>query len=831
MMSKSIITKTAWALLLLAISLSPSFAAEEKADEEQLISILKNDGAPLHERARACERLSVTGGAKAIPALADLLGDETLGDYARFTLERIEDPEVDRVFREALGKLKGLPLAGVVNSIGVRRDEKAVGGLIKLADDPASGVVPEALSALGKIATDEAVNTIVQALNSKKNSVRTAAADACLTAAEHLMNQGEKTRAIELFDAISKADTPKSLQGAAAYNAILARGDEGVSRVIENLQSGDAKMRDMALRAARELPGEKTTRALVAGLRELEVESRKALLSAISDRGDDAAQSLMETLAAEKGEPFRLEAIRYLGESGKSSSVAPLLAAVKESENDQVSQAGLAALIRINTDGVSERILDALHSAEAPIRVKLIGALASRRAEEATPGFLTQAADSNPDVQSAAFQALAVLAGPESLPQIINEAINSQDEKVRRSAERAAVSVTRRMKDGADRDDVVVAALAETKDSDARQALIRILGGIGNSDALKAIQNELESSDAAIRDTAVRQLVNWPDAEAIDVLSDLMKSAGDNTHRVLALRGYVRLLGLHDQISVEKALQGFRNAMEYAKRPEERRLVLAGLAGTGSARALEPLGVLLKDEAIREEAALAIKKIAGDARLKLPEGVKTAEEIIDFYERQNGVVEVDFDSIEPVSLFDGKTFEGWEGDLKIFRIEGGAIVGGTLDKPVPRNEFLCATREFSDFELRLKFKLERGIGNAGIQIRSRRIPNHHEMIGYQADIGQTYWGCLYDESRRNQVLAAPDKATLERAMKVEDWNDYVIRCEGRRIRLWLNGVQTVDYTEPDESIEQTGLIGLQIHGGPASEIRYRDISIRAVGGE
>ena len=178
------------------------------------------------------------------------------------------------------------------------------------------------------------------------------------------------------------------------------------------------------------------------------------------------------------------------------------------------------------------------------------------------------------------------------------------------------------------------------------------------------------------------------------------------------------------------------------------------------------------------------------------------------------------------SLFDGKTFDGWEGNKKAFRIEDGAIVGGNLKEPIPNNEFLCAETEYADFELRLKFKLLGERPNAGVQIRSRRVPDHHEMIGYQADLGTNWWGCLYDESRRRKTLAGPPKEELVKVAKVGEWNDYRIRCQGRRIQLWVNGKQTVDYTEPDESIEQTGLIGLQIHGGLPSEAWYKDIVIK-----
>lgn len=182
---------------------------------------------------------------------------------------------------------------------------------------------------------------------------------------------------------------------------------------------------------------------------------------------------------------------------------------------------------------------------------------------------------------------------------------------------------------------------------------------------------------------------------------------------------------------------------------------------------------------------------------------------------------------EPVPLADGRTFAGWEGDTqRTWRIVEGAFVGGSLTAPVPRNEFLCTTRAYTNFVLRLEFRVLGEGANAGIQIRSRRVPNHHEMIGYQADLGDPeWWGALYDESRRNRVLAKPDRAQVDAVLKRGDWNQYVIRCEGRRIRLSINGVPTVDYTEPDESLEQAGLIGLQIHGGPPSEAWYRRLTI------
>ncbi len=185
---------------------------------------------------------------------------------------------------------------------------------------------------------------------------------------------------------------------------------------------------------------------------------------------------------------------------------------------------------------------------------------------------------------------------------------------------------------------------------------------------------------------------------------------------------------------------------------------------------------------------------------------------------------------DPVPLFDGKSFAGWEGNTDmVWRIEDGAFTAGSLDKKQEKNDFLATKKEFADFDLSLKWKLEgtEGFVNGGVQFRSKRIPDHHEVSGFQADLGAGFDGALYDESRRNKVLARPSMEVLEKARKpLGEWNEYRIRAQGQRIQIWLNGLQTVDYTETDESIAKKGIVAVQIHGNATSIVRYKEIAIQ-----
>ncbi|MCA9191769.1 MAG: DUF1080 domain-containing protein [Planctomycetales bacterium] len=183
-----------------------------------------------------------------------------------------------------------------------------------------------------------------------------------------------------------------------------------------------------------------------------------------------------------------------------------------------------------------------------------------------------------------------------------------------------------------------------------------------------------------------------------------------------------------------------------------------------------------------------------------------------------------------VFLFNGHTMEGWEGNMDFFRVEDGAIVAGSLEKPIPNNEFLCTKKRYENFDLRLEVRLIGQGNNAGIQFRSERIPNDHEVSGYQCDMGMAWqrpvWGALYDESRRRKMLAEGPAEQVSKWLKEGDWNELRILAEGKHIRLYLNGHETIAYTENEEHIGLDGIIGLQIHSGPPTEAWYRMIRIR-----
>lgn len=187
--------------------------------------------------------------------------------------------------------------------------------------------------------------------------------------------------------------------------------------------------------------------------------------------------------------------------------------------------------------------------------------------------------------------------------------------------------------------------------------------------------------------------------------------------------------------------------------------------------------------------------------------------------------------VKTVSLFDDKSFTGWEGDWDWFRIEDGAIVAGSLEKEIPQNMFLCTTKEYSDFELKLEAKLVGPGDNSGIQFRSSRVPRTTEVSGYQADMGGpigdfgVVWGSLYDEARRNKMLVTANQEEIKKVYRSNEWNEMVVKCKDNHIHVWVNDYQSVDYTEEDDSIAKAGIIGFQVHAGAPAEAWFRNIKL------
>ena len=575
--------------------------ADQDAEVAELVAVLQSDAAPF-DKAQACQRLALVGTREAVPALAALLADERLSSHARFGLEPIPDPSVDDALRDALGKLHGRLLAGVIHSIGVRRDVKAVGALVRLANDPDSDVAPVALMALGQIGTAEATDALERALAGTAPAAREAAADACLVCADRLLGQDERQEAARLCDAVRRADVPRRLHAAATRGLILARQSSGLPLLLEQLKADDKDMFGVALRTSRELPGGDVTQALVAALDALPPPRQALLIRAIGDRQDAAALPAVRKWAAEGPQAVRVAAIDVLGQMSDVSAAAMLLETAVSGE-PVLARAAQTSLVNLHGGTVDAAIAANLDRGDPQARTLLLDLVAQRAIASALPAVLQAADDPDEQVRLAAIKTLGRIVGLNQLAMLTNRLLTAKSPQETASLQEALQVACLRMPDrdacaGVFLDSMPKASIA------SKRFLIELLGSVGGARALEGVSAAAEDADQDLQDAATQVLGEWMSAEAAPVLLHLAETLHNDKFKTRALRGYIRILRQMNLPGDEK-LAMCEAAFGAARRDEERRLVLAALGRIPSAKAISMIVPHLANPALAEDAAAA----------------------------------------------------------------------------------------------------------------------------------------------------------------------------------------------------------------------------------
>ncbi|MFP4057065.1 MAG: HEAT repeat domain-containing protein [Candidatus Brocadiia bacterium] len=600
--------------------------AASKPDEAKLIGILESD-APPAQKAIPCKQLAIYGTQDAVPALAKLLGDKELASWARIALEAIPDPAADDALRAAVPTLEGRLLIGTINSIGVRRDPKAVALLAGKLEDPDAGVASAAAEALGRIGGDRAVQALQPLLSSAPPAVRPSVAYGCILCAERLLEEGKADEATKLYDTVRQADVPKRRRLAATRGAILARrGAAGVPLLVELLRSDDQDSFDLGLRVARELGGVAATEALVAELDRLEPARKAMLIYALADRGDPKALPAVLAVAKGGAKALRLVAIEALAGFGDASCLPVLLAAAVEADAE-VARAAMGTLLKLPGEEVDADIAARLPKASGKTRQVLIELARRRWIKAALPALMASAGAPDPSVRAAAVAAIGAIGGEAQLPGLVAILQKTEDSKERSEIGKALAALSARA--GAA---CVPELMPLTKSGDAalHGIALRALAAAGGPDALAAVKAALESNRPAVRDEAVRTLSIWPnkwpeDDGVVEPLLGLVKSSSKLQHRVLALRGYLQYLQGTKELAPAARLARVNEVLPLVERPEGKRLAISVLAKIPKAGVLDMLVAYAEEPKIAEEACSAIVGLAGNKALPKEERRKALQ--------------------------------------------------------------------------------------------------------------------------------------------------------------------------------------------------------------
>lgn len=580
--------------------------ASTKEQEAKLIAILKSE-ATQKEKADACRELARIGTRDAVAPLAALLTDEKLSHMARYGLEPIPDPAVDAALREALGKVKGRLLAGVIGSLGVRHDVKAVEPLTKFLSDEDADVAQAAARALGTIGTSDAAKALQGAVSKVSAANQLAFCEGLLRCAEALAAKGQKNEAIAIYDQLRGLSAPQQVRVGALRGAILVRGQDGLPLLKAAIQGDDYLLAAAAVRTAMEMPGAETTKILAAELGKGAADRQILLIQTLGKLADPAALPALFAAAKSGDKNVRLAAVRALPEIGHGSAVAVLVELQSDSNRD-IAQAAQESLAGFPGPEADAAVVAMLNSSEPNQRLMGIDLIGRRRMIAYVPALLKAASDQDAKVRPAALKRLGELASAADLSALLDLLVKARETQDLDAAQQAVAVVCTRANDPACADKVIE-RLAQAQPA-AKGSLLRVLSAVGGPKALKAVSAAVNDSNAEVHAAALRALGSWQTADAAPELLALAQKAGNSTDKLLCLRSYLGLVD-NPEFSVDQRMSMCREVSGLAQTAEEKKLLLAAIGSVYSPESINLLLPHLDDATVKDDACAAVVGVSG----------------------------------------------------------------------------------------------------------------------------------------------------------------------------------------------------------------------------
>src|ERR1035437_8756604 len=604
----------------LASNASRPSAETERAELAKLLAAKATDPAvPQPARVWIVRQIEYIGAAESVAALTTLLKDQDaeLKECARRALEKNPAPAATESLRAALtqgGDSRWV--TGLIQSLGERGDAQSVSLIAPSLGQPETSFA--AAAALGKIATEQAVNELWAAFD--KNTA--AAADALVAAANRLVARGDPKRAAAIY--LKLYVVPGNVPLRAAALAGLAKTDPARAKdlILPTLSANDPKLQNAAIAAARKVYGKDVSHVLADLLPGLNPGPKVFVLRAL----DASAEKEIIAAAGDSQEMVRLAALERLGQIGSAASI-PVLFQAATAGSASAQKAAVAALARIPDAGAGSAIAKLAEEGEPKSRVVAINALARRNDQTALPALLKYAGEPAPEVSAAACAALAKLGTDNELDGLIQLVLAGKTP----GATAALQAVATRSHDKSAAAQKII-ALTQTAPPQQLAPLFEILSFLGGKEALTAVSMSAGSSNTEVKDAAIRALANWPDFPATQ---SLLVIASDphvtRVHNVLAVQAVARLVKSSDKEPAPARLKAALAALNLAARDEEKKLVLSALASVPDKAAGEALKPFLSVPKYQQEAGLAavtlaeaLRKTDKPAAKDLAQAVKTA---------------------------------------------------------------------------------------------------------------------------------------------------------------------------------------------------------------
>ncbi|MCH8127368.1 DUF1080 domain-containing protein [candidate division KSB1 bacterium] len=795
-------------------------------------------------------QLQFAGGDESVELLAKYLTDNRLCEPATRALLSIGTPKAEKGFIKTLSKINASNRITIIKALGEFRSQSAVSQIREYANSNNRDLKMASLYALANIGDSASKDILDKNLSESSGFEKAKINSLFLLFAQRLAENGHKDMSVEICrQLMQRENTETNIQTAALGTLVDVLGEAAQPDLLSAVDSNQKALQIGAIDLANKIKGPNQTAQWVEIIDQVRPDISARILQMLGERGDISALPSIQKAMRSDNQIIQIAAIQSAVKLGGSSAIPGLLNTFKRSQDSEIIQTIQDQLLYLPGTEIVRLAVETLPGSTPKVKIAILEFLAARNARNYSELVFRQISQSEPEVQIAAIKALESLASAQDLPRLIDVLLTSENNVLQSTLQKTIAALVKKSPDSQEQQSYLLTKL-EGASADQKKHLLPVIGRIGGESAVSVVAGETQNMDPGIKDAAIRALADWPDESAIDPLFKIASSEDSLTYHVLALRACARIAGVSD-LSAEKKIDIYNKILATAKRPDEKKLALAGLAEIKQTESLRTLTSYLANNDLSLEASLAAINVSSEYHPENGElgGSEIAmafiEEMVepDIHFQLKKIIEQDNLNRPPkgfTSLFNGIDLSGWKGlvenpvkrakmsreELARTQVKADSIMNvhwrvedGILLFDGEGFNHLCTRKDYGDFEMLVDWKIEKN-GDSGLYLRGS--PQVQIWDPEQWQVGS---GGLYNNQK------GPSKPSVIADMPIGEWNTFRIKMIGDRVTIHLNDLLVVDnvvlenYWERDKPIYATGQIELQTHDSP---VYFRNIYIREI---